>query len=65
MNTSRADLGALRADRRNHRITLPDYTRGEEAANTLTHIAGAVFAVAAIPLLIVTAARHGDPWAII
>ena len=44
---------------------LPDYTRGEEICNTVTHVIGAAFAVAAIPLLVVMAALHRNPWAIV
>ena len=44
---------------------LPDYTRGEEITNMVTHIAGGAFAVAAIPLLVIMAATHKNPWAIV
>ena len=44
---------------------LPDYTHGEELVNTVTHIAGAVFAIAAIPLLVIAGAVHNDPWAVV
>ena len=47
------------------RVQLPDYTRAEEITNMITHIVGSVFAVAAIPLLVVVAAMHGSPWAIV
>ena len=46
-------------------IALPDYTRAEEIINMITHIAGAVFALAAIPLLVIVAASHRDPWAVV
>ena len=46
------------------RTPLPDYTRGEEIVNTITHIIGAALAVAAIPLLVVFASMHRNPWAI-
>ena len=55
----------MREERRRRRIQLPDYTRGEEIANMATHIVGGAFAIAAIPLLIVTAASHHNPWAIV
>ena len=45
--------------------TLPSYTRGEEIFNMVTHIVGAAFAVAAIPLLVIMAAAHHNPWAIV
>ena len=44
---------------------LPDYTRGEEIINMITHIVGAAFAAAAIPLLVITAARHQNVWGIV
>lgn len=65
MNAVQALSGDLRAERRKLKTQLPDYTRGEEIANMATHIAGAAFALAAIPLLIVTAAIHHDPWAVV
>ena len=65
MNAAKALSGDLRAERRKFRTQLPDYTRGEEITNMATHIAGALFAAAAIPLLIVPAAMHGNVWAIV
>ena len=44
---------------------LPDYTRGEEITNMVTHIVGGAFALAAIPLLVITAAMHHNPWAVV
>ncbi len=65
MNLADAVAGDLRAERQKFRTQLPDYTRGEEIANMVTHIIGGVFALAAIPLLVVTAALRGDPWAVV
>ena len=65
MNAARALSGDLRAERRKLRTQLPDYTRGEEITNMVTHIVGAAFAIAAIPLLVVVAALHHDPWAVV
>ncbi len=65
MNPARAVSGDLMAERDKYRTQLPDYTRGEEIANVITHIIGGIFAVLAIPLLIVTAVRHNDPWAVV
>lgn len=65
MNAERAVSGDLRAERNKYRTELPDYTRGEETTNTVTHIIGGVFAVLAVPLLIVTAARHNNVWGIV
>lgn len=65
MNVADAVAGDLRAERQRFRTQLPDYTRGEEIANMVTHIIGGVFALAAISLLVVTAALHGDPWAVV
>ena len=48
-----------------NRIQLPDYTRGEELVNTITHIAGVICSLAAIPLLVIAGALHGDPWAVV
>ncbi|MBQ3265532.1 MAG: hemolysin III family protein [Ruminococcus sp.] len=65
MNAARALSGDLRAERRRYKTQLPDYTRGEEITNMVTHITGAAFAIAAIPILVVAAARHHNPWAIV
>lgn len=65
MNAARAISGDLREERRKYRTQLPDYTRGEEIANMITHIIGAVFAIAAIPILVVTAVKHQSPWAVV
>lgn len=65
MNAARALTGDLKAERHRYKTQLPDYTRGEEIMNTVTHLIGAAFAIAAIPLLIVTAASHSDPWAVV
>lgn len=50
---------------RKYKTKLPDYTRGEEIVNMVTHIIGGSLAVAAIPLLVVFASLHGNPWAIV
>lgn len=65
MNAARALSGDLKSERRQYRTQLPDYTKGEEIANMITHILGAVFAVAAIPLVVITAASHRNPWAVV
>ena len=44
---------------------LPDYTRGEELMNTLTHAVGAVLGIAALVLCILQAASHGNVWGIV
>ena len=44
---------------------LPDYTRGEEIFNTVTHIVGAVLGVAMLVLCVARAASRHDPWAIV
>ena len=63
MNAVTAIKGDLLADK--HRIQLPDYTRGEEIMNMVTHIVGGAFAIASIPLLVITAAWHGSAWAVV
>jgi len=65
VNAARAISGDLREERRKYRTQLPDYTRGEEITNMITHIIGALFAVAAIPLLVITATNRYDPWGIV
>lgn len=65
MSVAQAISGDLRVEKHQFRTQLPDYTRGEEITNMVTHIVGAAFAVAAIPLLVIVAALHHNPWAIV
>lgn len=44
---------------------LPDYTKGEEIANMVTHIVGAVFGIVALILCVIFAVQKGDPWRIV
>lgn len=44
---------------------LPDYTVGEEIANTASHIAGAIFGVLALVSCVLTASAHGNVWGIV
>ena len=44
---------------------LPDYTRGEEIFNMVTHIIGAAISVAILVLCVVFSAIHHDPWAVV
>ena len=43
---------------------LPDYTRGEEIMNTVTHIVGGGFGVIALLACLIRSALKGDPFAI-
>jgi len=65
MNASRTISDELSIVGRKYKTPLPDYTRGEEIVNMVTHIIGGSLAVAAIPLLAVVASLHGNPWAIV
>ncbi|MGN0453412.1 MAG: hemolysin III family protein [Ruminococcus sp.] len=44
---------------------LPNYTRGEEVFNMVSHIVGGAFGVAALVLCVVFSAIKGDPWAVV
>lgn len=44
---------------------LPDYTKGEECMNMVTHIVGAVIGVFVLVMCIIAAARHHNPWGIV
>lgn len=44
---------------------LPDYTRGEEIFNTVSHIAGAAFGIFALVACVIISALHGDAWAVV
>ncbi len=45
--------------------TLPDYTRGEEIMNMVTHIIGGVFGIVALILCVITAAKSHSVWSIV
>ncbi len=44
---------------------LPDYSKGEEIFNMVSHIVGALLGVAALVLCVVFAAKEGDPLTIV
>ena len=44
---------------------LPDYTKGEEIFNMVSHIAGAALGVAALVLCVVFSGISGSPWAVV
>ena len=44
---------------------LPDYTRGEEIANMVTHTVGGAIGIAVLVVGVVLAALHHNPWAVV
>ena len=44
---------------------LPNYTRGEEQLNTVTHIVGSVMGVVALTLCVIRSALQGNVWGIV
>ncbi len=44
---------------------LPDYTRGEEIFNSVSHIVGGGFGVIALVSCVIISSAHGDVWAIV
>ena len=44
---------------------MPDYTRGEEIFNMVSHIVGAAFGVAALSLTVVFSAIYNNVWAVV
>ena len=44
---------------------LPDYTRGEEIFNMVSHIVGGAFGIAALVLCLVSSILKGDTWSIV
>ena len=44
---------------------LPEYTKGEEIFNMVSHIVGAVLGVVALVLCVVFSAISGSPWAVV
>ena len=65
MNTSHTVQGEINGGASGHRVHLPDYSRAEEITNMVTHIVGGAFAAAAIPMLVITGAVHGNVWSIV
>ncbi|MBQ9773121.1 MAG: hemolysin III family protein [Clostridia bacterium] len=45
--------------------SLPDYTKGEEIFNMVSHIVGGALGIAALVLCVVFAALHHDPWGVV
>ena len=44
---------------------LPDYSRGEEIMNMVTHIVGGAIGIAALTLCVIRAALHGNVWGVV
>ncbi len=44
---------------------LPDYTRGEELFNMISHITGGGLGVVALTLCVIISAIHHNPWAVV
>lgn len=44
---------------------LPDYTKGEEIFNMVTHIVGGGFAVVALVVAVVYSALYGTAWGVV
>ena len=44
---------------------LPNYTKGEEVMNMVTHIVGGAMGVAVLTLCVIKAALHGNPWGVV
>lgn len=44
---------------------LPDYTRGEEIMNMVTHIVGGAMGIAVLTLCVIRAALHGNPYGVV
>lgn len=44
---------------------LPDYTRGEELFNMISHITGGGLGIVALTLCVIVSALHRDPWAVV
>ncbi len=45
--------------------TLPNYTKGEEIFNMVTHITGGAFGIFALVFGVILSAKTGDPWKIV
>lgn len=47
------------------KITIPDYTKGEEIFNMVTHIVGGALGIAVTVLCVITAALHGNSYGVV
>ena len=47
------------------KIPIPDYTKGEEIFNMVTHIVGGALGIAVTVLCIITAAMHGNSYGVV
>ena len=45
--------------------TMPDYTRGEEICNMVTHIVGGALGVVALVLCVIVGAKHHSAWSVV
>lgn len=45
--------------------SLPDYSRGEEQMNMVSHIVGGAFGIAMLTLCVIRAALHHNPWGVV
>ena len=55
----------MKEKKENKSIPLPDYTKGEEIFNMVTHIVGGALGIAVTVLCIVTAAMHNDSYGVV
>ena len=62
--TEPQELIAMKRTRLADRV-LPDYTRGEEIFNMVSHIVGGAFGVVALALCVIFSALHHNVWAIV
>ena len=44
---------------------LPDYTKGEEIFNMVSHIVGGAVGIAGLVLCVIISAFHKNPWAVV
>ncbi len=62
--TTQEDFYYMRRTRLSDR-QLPNYSRGEEIFNMVTHIVGGAMGIAVLALCVVFSALHRDPWAVV
>ncbi len=55
----------LKKDVKKDKIPIPDYTKGEEIFNMVTHIVGGAMGIAVAVLCIVFAAKKGNPYSVV
>ena len=65
INSNTNEVDDMMVQEKKHRISLPDYTLGEELVSAISHGIGAMLSIAALVLCVVKAAKSGSGIAVV